>query len=189
MGQLSSNEEWRVCPIDPLMMVSNLGRVRSTDRLVNTVHGAKRMVRGKVLKPVVLTTGYLQIHGSDRKQRAVHRMVASAFLEVTPERNVVNHKNGIRTDNRVENLEWVTNSENLKHAYRELGVVNPFTEKTGAQHPTSKPVIATEMNSGLETRYDCALDAVRAIGADSGLISRACNGKINHHKGHYWRFA
>lgn len=142
-----------------------------------------------MLKATILTTGYAQIHGAGRKKLALHRMVAATFLAPDPLRTFVNHKNGIRSDNRVENLEWVTHSENLRHAYRELGAVNPFRGRTGMEHPTSKAIVAKSLSTGAELSFDCALDAVRQLGADSGCISRCCSGKMNHHKGYTWRFA
>ena len=56
-----------------------------------------------------------------KKSWAVHRLVAEAFLKRGKDKTEVNHKNGIRSDNKAENLEWVTRSENEKHAYRVLG--------------------------------------------------------------------
>jgi hypothetical protein len=60
--------------------------------------------------------GYLYVAGGDRRQLAVHRLVALAYLPRDAERTHVNHKNGNKQDNRVENLEWVSQRENNAHA-------------------------------------------------------------------------
>ena len=101
--------------------VSSCGRVRSVNRYVNTgiLHNDTKLHKGKMLKLNLKKTGYLTADlskGNRVRTVAVHRMVAVAFIPRIEGKNVVNHKNLNKTDNRVENLEWVTSKENSQHA-------------------------------------------------------------------------
>jgi len=100
-----------------LYQVSDRGRVKR-------VAGHRCRVE-RILKPGGNGRGYMEVHLSMHgriKHMYVHRLVAEAHVEKpSPAHNQVNHKNGDRADNYGENLEWVTCSENHKHAYRALG--------------------------------------------------------------------
>lgn len=75
------------------------------------------------MNPPKTPAGYFQIGLYKNNVRyfiGVHRLVAEAFIPNPNNKTCINHKNGIRTDNRVENLEWVTYSENMKHSYSVL---------------------------------------------------------------------
>ena len=86
---------------------------------------------GHILKPNKSDKGYIRVSLRNSKGGSstmnVHRLVASAFIPNPDNLPQVNHKNGIKDDNRVENLEWVTSSQNVKHAYEVLG------KQSGAQ--------------------------------------------------------
>lgn len=186
-------EVWAVVEICPDYEVSNLGNVRSVDRYVTFTEckrakGYSRFYKGKDVHPFICkSTGYLQIRVKKRKCN-VHRLVAFAHCEGYQEGLVVNHKNGIRNDNRAENLEWVTQSENNRHAFRVNGRIPTSLGKFSGEHPTSKAVISTDMKTGEEKFYEAAMDAVRE-GFDSSSISRCCHGETAYHKGRFWRFA
>ena len=112
-------EQWRLSPIfGEVYEVSDLGRVR----------------RGTRIKTLTVDNlGYSQAHLSYKGVPScarVHRLVAIAFLgSPSVERYQVNHKNGRKTDNRVCNLEWVSHSENMKHAHR-IGLISTAGENS-----------------------------------------------------------
>lgn len=117
-------EEWRqIAGYEGYFEVSNHGRVRSVERVrwVKNRHGTGsfRKDKGKVLTPIDNGNGYsyvtLNVNGN-RKNKYVHRLVAAAFCVKSGEDNVVNHKDHNRKNNRAENLEWVTQMDNVRHS-------------------------------------------------------------------------
>lgn len=111
--------------------VSNTGKVRSMPRFRNARHG-QRWDNGKVLKQNLTLAGYptvsLPVEGKI-KSKTIHRLVASAFLENPDNLNVVNHKDGNKKNNNLENLEWATYKQNNIHS---TIINNKFGENTNA---------------------------------------------------------
>jgi hypothetical protein len=116
-------ETWKPVPGFHNYEASSLGRVRSLTRTVRCVrhgHEGTRVRRGVVLKPTP-NKGYLVVKLANDSRivtYGVHQVVAMAFHGACPSGLVVDHINTVKTDNRPENLEYVTNSENVKRQYQ-----------------------------------------------------------------------
>jgi len=136
-----NNEVWRQSPLAPdHVQVSNIGRVRISARLApckwNDGRTHSQMRPGKMMSPWIANNGYPTVSittDGARKKYLVHRLVASAFCDGFDSVLSVNHINCIKTDNRAENLEWITLAKNTSYQWRD-GLVN----LRGDNHPRSK---------------------------------------------------
>lgn len=120
------NEIWKPVKEWPYE-VSSLGRVRRTA-------ASKGTMPGRVLNPGPNRTGYLRIrlcsNDGSKKMVMVHRLVADAFLGPCPDGEEINHRDGIKANNRPENLEYTSHKENMKHASRH----KLFGDRKGEKH-------------------------------------------------------
>lgn len=124
------SEIWKPIPgYEGIYEVSDLGNVRSLDRLCEGRDGRLEIHWGKLLKPQTLYNGYQEVYLSDRartgkrKHRTVHSLVAEAFLGPRPGNADIMHLDGNRTNNKAWNLQYGTRSENLLQTYQYGGRV------------------------------------------------------------------
>ena len=149
------NEEiWKpVKGFEGLYLVSSMGRVKSIPRKVPCKNGMIQSVKGGISKTQHYSNGYCFVNMSKNgksKGYLLHRVVAAAFFGNS--QLEINHKNGDKDDNRVENLEYVTHSENQKHSYAVLGRAPnvPYLGKRGFEHNKSIGVKIKDIITGKE---------------------------------------
>jgi hypothetical protein len=115
----NENEVWKdVVHYEGYYQISDLGQLRSVDAWVDSNGGGKRLRKGQIII-TWLWNGYERAHLSKNNQRktvSIHRLVATAFIANPDRKTTLNHRNGIKSDNRVQNLEWCTQHENILHA-------------------------------------------------------------------------
>lgn len=133
--------------------VSNTGDLRSKDRKVKTWFGI-RTCEGKPICGEINRDGYRRVHMSDartgKKDRVyLHRLVAGAFIENPLNKPCVNHKDGDKLNNSVDNLEWVTHQENVIHEYA-TGLCKGPTGESGGGHKLTEKQVLTIRNSHKE---------------------------------------
>lgn len=135
---------------------------------------------GLILKPIEQSTGYMHVTLCDEhkcQQMSVHRVVAKAFVPNPNNYSQVNHIDGDKTNNRADNLEWCTNSQNMKHAYA-TGLQRPIPEQIEASLRKSaevRRVPVRDIKTG--KKYDSVTDCAQHVGLTRSAVSMHITGR------------
>lgn len=151
-----TSETWADIAGYEFYQVSDIGRVRSLDHIVRSSRGeGTRLVLGQILKPD--NSGrypVVDLHGIERKRHLVHRLVARAFIQNAANKKTVNHIDGIKTNNRAENLEWATQAENIAHSMATgLGLRG---ERVGTSKLKQSDILYIRAQRGIKKGVDLA---------------------------------
>lgn len=174
-------EIWKdVVGFEGYYQVSNTGHIKSLDRKNCRNKTNSTIRKGRILKPALNKKGYLTVVltvNAVNHTKILHRLIAAAFIENPDGKATVNHKNGIKTDNNIDNLEWATNRENYDHAVMNGLHDNRFKR---LQDNRRKVVITKE---GIKEEFESIKEASFFIGTSGGAIGNVLNGSRKSIKG------
>lgn len=168
--------------------ISNLGRVKSLPR--NGTVNKERIMVNRVNK-----TGYWTIHLRRlgvSKYLKIHRLIAIAFIEKVEGKDVINHKDGNKLNNSIDNLEWCTHSENAQHAHdtglRVTCLKQIAAARKRSNEVNSKRVMQMDVDGKEIQTFKSMADARRSLGKSSS--SQICNGcrKQTVVYGYRWKY-
>lgn len=147
--------------------VSNKGRVLT-----------RKKFPGNVMMPEIMKLGYLRVDLTDKKY-LIHRLVSMCFM---PSGNgkEINHKDGNKANNHVENLEWVTKSENVNHSYRVIGRKKPI-------HKYRIPAAYDPHSGAILMAFYSMKFASKFLATTAGNVTAACQGQFKL-RGYYWKY-
>lgn len=166
------NEIWKTIDEYPNYQVSNLGRV-------------KNIKKQSFLKPYPTRSGYLLVSLYSNKQRkciTIHRLVAEHFIPNPENKPCIDHINTDRTDNRIENLKWVTYSENMKNPETQIKLKNKTEKKI-------KEVLQFDLDMNFISRWDKIRDIENELKISHNSISYCCKEKYKTAGGFKWGYA
>ena len=162
-------EVWKdIKGYEGLYQISNLGRV-------------KRVTTGRILKGGKDKDGYLMVKlykNNIRSNKKIHRLVAEAFIPNPENKPQVNHADENKTNNSLDNLEWMTAKENINH-----GTHNERVSKT-----MSIPIIATNLKTGESQEFYGASECARQLGLYQQHISAVLKGILKQTKGYTFKY-
>ena len=175
-----NQETWNDIPnFKGLYQITPKGEVRSVKRKIgNRTYGGKILKQVKDNKYFVVSLS----KGNQKKNYAVHRLVAITYIPNPNNFPVVNHKDENPSNNCVDNLEWCTNEYNLQYGTsieRRAQTHTGMKHRFGAHILQRKPIVATSTNSGVALSFESLTMAEQCLGISTATISFACKtGKI-----------
>ena len=165
-------EHWKsIAGYEGLYEVSDLGRVKSL-----------KFGKEKILKPRETHGGYLKValcKDGKVEQSKIHRLVAKAFIQNPNNLDTVNHKDEVKTNNNVSNLEWMSMRDNINYGTRNKRAAESLSKKVQMLDKSTGELLAT---------FPSTHEAERVTGIAQSSISKCCKGKRKYAGGYVWRY-
>lgn len=169
-------EIWKdIVEFDGKYQISNFGNVRNIKNINYN------------LKLEVSNCGYLRIN-IQRKHYSIHRLVAEAFIPNPNNLPQVNHIDGNKQNNHVDNLEWCTNSENQIHNYKVLNYKPTMLGKKGSNHIASKTIYQYSKNDEFIKKWNSIIEASKKLSICASCITNCAKGRRKSTGGYIWKY-
>lgn len=179
------NEQFKdIKGYEGLYQVSNYGRIKSLPKIVNTKlkNVSSRKTKEKILKCNLTRDNYLSVNlvkNKKNKTIRVHQLVCNTFIENEENYKCINHKDSNPRNNKIDNLEWCTQSYNIKYAYK----------KGNAKPTRTRCVVQMDKNYKIMNVFNSINDACRHIGKKGHQnIIKCCQNKIPTAYGYRWKY-
>ena len=175
-------EQWKPVKGFENYQISNFGRVQSFSR---------KHRNGLILKPKVDRYGYETVcigNLEGRKCPTIHRLVAMAFIDNPENKATVNHKDGIKANNIVDNLEWLTATENVQHSFA-TGLRNYSEDDKWKMHLSkTRKVDQFDLDNNLIKTWDCIKHIMESMNTQYARIIDVCKGRKQNYRGFIWKY-
>jgi hypothetical protein len=187
-------EIWKDIPeYGGLYQASNCGRIRSMHRSIIRSNGWRQTFKDRILKQGLnVKNGYLYVVLSNKekqlKSHTVHSLVLNTFVKNTLYKKDINHKDSNKKNNKLGNLEYMTRSENMKHAYSSGGLISSNKGKLGRKSNLYKKVIQCDLLGNIIAEYFGTSEASRNTGVCQSCISLTCRGILKTSGGFIWKY-
>lgn len=184
------NEIWKdIKGFEGLYQISNLGRVKSLPKYIYS-RGYPQLRKEKLLKPCYVGKyrNYLAVRLNDNIQYKIHRLVAEAFIPNPNNLPQVDHIDDNKENNRVENLQWITNEDNRKKAWLTGAITLEKNYKRGKDSCHARIVNQYDLNGNFIKKWYCIKDIQDKLGFDNRNISACCRKKRPTAYGYKWEY-